>query len=309
MGRVRFACVSLALVLVVAGARGMQAQPAPQPVPPPAPVQSTPQLPAQPAQPYTLDMPQPDAATPLVAPRPAAQGPVSIRILPSPKTEQELVAERQDREQRSALENSLMIFAGALVAIGFLQFIALAIQGLYLWLALRAMQDPIELAARNFTIAQRAVVSIGSLAWSVFGTNVRVAPTLENGGSTPTRNLRISTNWRAWHGELPPDFNYSYNRPPDSVFLGPRGRAEVGSALIPMRDIQAAIEERLQIYYWGRATYEDIFDGSQPYSIEFCYRLDAAGTPPDKLSLTFTHYGRHNRSEGDNQRPVVLDKR
>ena len=33
-------------------------------------------------------------------------------------------------------------------------------------------------------------------------------------------------------------------------------------SLIPMRDIQAAIEERVQLYFWGRATYEDMFEGT-----------------------------------------------
>ena len=48
-----------------------------------------------------------------------------------------------------------------------------------------------------------------------------------------------------------------------------------------MRDIQAAIEERVQLYFWGRATYEDMFEGSEPHFLEFCYRLDVTGTAPD----------------------------
>ncbi len=76
-----------------------------------------------------------------------------------------------------------------------------------------------------------------------------------------------------------------------------------GAVLIPMRDIQAAIEDRVGLYFWGRATYEDMFEGSEPHFLEFCYRLDVSGTTPDKFTLTFTHYGVHNRSDEDSQRP------
>ena len=47
-----------------------------------------------------------------------------------------------------------------------------------------------------------------------------------------------------------------------------------------MRDVQAAIEERLHLYLWGRATYEDMFEGSEPHFFEFCYRLDVSGARP-----------------------------
>ena len=66
-----------------------------------------------------------------------------------------------------------------------------------------------------------------------------------------------------------------------------------------MRDIQAAIEDRVHLYFWGRATYEDMFEGSEPHFIEFCYRLDVSGATPDKITLMFTHYGAHNRSDED----------
>ena len=141
--------------------------------------------------------------------------------------------------------------------------------------------------------------------WSPAGTNVKISPTWANSGSTPTRNLRISTNWKASHGELPADFVFTYTRPPERLFLGPGGRADVGSVLIPMRDIQAAIEDRVQIYFWGRATYEDMFEGSEPHFIEFCHRLEVKGTAPHDLTLTFVHYGLHNRSDEDSQRAAA----
>ena len=219
-----------------------------------------------------------------------------------PRTEAELAAERQERERRQATDTRLLILAALLVAVGFFQFVAFSIQALYVWLALRAMRRSALQSQRNLTTAQRAFVHVGSVAWSAAGANVKVSPAWDNNGTTPTRGLRISTNWKAWHGELPADFGYPYTRPPDRLFLGPKGQSDIGSVLIPMRDIQAAIEERVQLYFWGRATYEDMFEGSEPHFLEFCYRLDVTGATPDKIALTFTHFGAHNRSDEDSLR-------
>jgi hypothetical protein len=230
-------------------------------------------------------------------------------VVPTPKTEQELAAEREQRERWQTLDTRLLILAGVLVALGLFQVVVFTVQGMFVWFALRAMRRTAQLAERNAVMAQRAFVHVSSLAWSLAGSSVKVSPTWENNGTTPSRSLRISTNWKAWHGELPADFAFSYIRPPDRLFLGPRGKTDAGSVTIPMRDIQAAIEERVQLYYWGRATYEDVFEGSEPHFVEFCYRLDAKGTAPNAITIAFSHYGPYNRTDEDSQRPAILDER
>jgi hypothetical protein len=307
---------ALALLLVIAadGAparhsfsdrlRIAQSQPADQPEPY---IERNPAQLPRPATPTPPPAPQP--ANPLVDQNAGQKGPVSIRIVPSPKSEEEMVAERQEREQRAALENKLMWFAALLVGIGLFQFIAIAGLGLLLWFALGAIRRPVELVENNMSVVQRAFVGVATIDWSVVGDNLRITPVLENGGATPSRSLRVSTNWRASHGDLPPDFSYSYSQPPDRIFLGAHGRAPIGAVSIPVRDAQAAIEGRLQLYLWGRATYNDMFDGSEPHFIEFCYRLDISGAPPDRLAVAFAPYGQHNRSDQDSVRPAAVEQR
>ena len=233
--------------------------------------------------------------------------PVPVRVVEPAKSAEQLAREQQERDQereeRDLFNNRLLMYSGLLVAVGVLLSVAFLVQTLYLLLALRSVRKVANAAQRNMTTAQRAFLYIGAMAWSPAGTNVKVTPTWANSGATPTRNLRISTNWKTSHGELPADFVFTYQRAPERLFLGPNGRADVGAALIPMRDIQAAIEERVSLYFWGRATYEDMFEGSEPHFLEFCYRLDVSGATPDKVALTFTHYGAHNRSDEDSQRP------
>ena len=261
------------------------------------------------SRPRSTGSPLRPAPPAVVQPAPSAQPaqPVPVRVVEPAKSAEQLAREQQERDQereeRDLFNNRLLMYSGLLVAVGVLLSVAFLVQTLYLLLALRSVRKVANAAQRNMTTAQRAFLYIGAMAWSPAGTNVKVTPTWANSGATPTRNLRISTNWKTSHGELPADFVFTYQRAPERLFLGPNGRADVGAALIPMRDIQAAIEERVSLYFWGRATYEDMFEGSEPHFLEFCYRLDVSGATPDKVALTFTHYGAHNRSDEDSQRP------
>jgi hypothetical protein len=304
-------CASLALILALTSipigavhAQSQQQQRQRRQEPPPPPPAQPAQPAPQPAPPVAAPAPPPPApaAPPAAQPRPAEQPPVPVRIVEQPKSAAQLAAEIQEREERTTFSGRLLMYSGLLVAIGLLLAVAFLVQALYLWLALRGVRKSTRAIERNMSTAQRAFLYIGAMAWSPAGTNVKISPTWANSGTTPTLNLRISTNWKISHGELPADTVFTYTRPPERLFLGPGGRADVGAVLIPMRDIQAAIEERVQLYFWGRATYEDMFEGSEPHFLEFCYRLDVTGATPDKITLTFTHFGAHNRSDEDSVR-------
>jgi hypothetical protein len=314
------ACLALALVCSLASIgtaeaqsqrrQQQQRQPEPPP-PPPQPAQPAPapapQIAPQPEPPRVAPTPPPAASTPQAVPRATEQTPLPVRVIEPTKSADQLAREQQERdrerEERDTFNNRLLMYSGLLVAVGVLLSVAFLVQTLYLLLALRGMRKVANAAQSNMASAQRAFLYIGAMVWSPAGTNVKVTPNWANSGTTPTRNLRISTNWKTSHGELPADFVFTYARAPERLFLGPGGRADVGAVLIPMRDIQAAIEDRVGLYFWGRATYEDMFEGSEPHFLEFCYRLDISGATPDKITLMFTHYGAHNRSDEDSQRP------
>jgi hypothetical protein len=48
---------------------------------------------------------------------------------------------------------------------------------------------------------------------------------------------------------------------------------------------------------------------AEPHYFEFCYRIEASGATPDRIVLTFAHFGVHNRSDEDSQRPAAADAR
>jgi hypothetical protein len=249
--------------------------------------------------------PQSQQASPV---SPAGQGsmsvrvtdqPVAVRVIDQPRTEAQIAAEQRDRAERAALSDQLLIFAALLVAVGAFLAIAFAVQVFYLGLGLRTMRRYSQKADRNMMATQRAFVYGSELTWNAEGGHGRISPRWSNSGPTPTRKLRIGTNWKASHDELRPDFEINYVQPPESLFLGPGSKAEFGTVLIPMRDIQAAIEQRLQLYVWGRATYDDLFEGTKPHFFEFCHRVDVVGETPGNIGVSFTQFGLSNGSDED----------
>jgi len=261
-----------------------QSEPPPQVAPQPEPPASPPPAPSVPS---TIEL------------RPVIQGPVPVQIVPAPKTEAQLDAEQREHDERAALTDQLTVFGALLVAVGAFLAVAFAVQAFYFALALRAVRRSTQVGQRNAVAAQRAFVYLGEFAWFNDGNNVRITPVWANAGTTPSKSLRVSTNWKASQGELAADFVYIYARPPEPLFLGPSARAELGTVVIPMRDIEAALTGNVFLYVWGRAAYEDVFDDSKPHFFEFCHRIVVGGTTPNNIALTFVQHGLRNCTDQD----------
>jgi hypothetical protein len=277
----RIVCVRLVLALALIAAGPSFAQAPDQAEPPPPPPATAPQPPV---------------------PVRVVDQPLSVRALEAPKTGEQLVAEQAERAERRAFGDQLLLYAALVVGVIAFLAIAFALQTFYLGIGLRAMRRSALQIDRNVLSIQRAFVYLGGLDWGIAGANVRISPMWANAGTTPTRRLRVATNWKASHGELPPDFDINYVRAPENLFLGPSARSEFGTVFIPMRDIQAAIEQRLHLYVWGRATYDDMFEGSEPHFFNFCHRLEVAGTTPNNIGLRFTQFGLNNGSDEDRRK-------
>jgi hypothetical protein len=258
----------------------------------------------------------PEPAAPQTPPPVVTQQPVPVQVVDQPlavrtvevkKTDAELAAEQQERADRRAFADQLLIYAALVVAVIAFLAVVFGLQAFYLGVGLRAIRRTALQIDRNVLNVRRAFVHIGTMEWSVAGENVRIGPIWANSGTTPTRRLRIATNWKASHGELPADFDTNYVRAPENLFLGPGARTEFGGMFIPMRDIQAAIDERLHLYVWGRATYDDLFEGSQPHFFNFCYRVEVTGESPDNIWLRFAQFGMNNSSDADSLKPDERD--
>src|ERR1035437_6208915 len=68
------------------------------------------------------------------------QSPTIVKIIPTPKTAEKAEADRQEREDKSKSDWSLVKLTGALAFIGFLQLLVFGWQGIQLKRAVRAAQ-------------------------------------------------------------------------------------------------------------------------------------------------------------------------
>ena len=128
--------------------------------------------------------------------------------------------------------------------------------------------------------SQRAIVSIGGVTnpfrkilsgdgsrWE----SIRVGFFVRNGGPTPPRDLHVKINYQAFTGELPQNFTFpdQDDRAAKAMFLGPQ-TSEASYVTIPVSTFINAIEEKKRVYFWGWATYRDVFRGTPTRLTEFC---------------------------------------
>ena len=129
------------------------------------------------------------------------------------------------------------------------------------------MRRRAQMADRNVMATQRAFVYVSELTWSGAAATSGSAPIWANSGTTPTRSFGSAPTGRRRTASCRPTSTINYvacrRRTCSSAR---RAKAEFGAIFIPMRDIQAAIEERLHLYVWGRATYDDMFEGTSRIS-------------------------------------------
>src|SRR4029079_7486150 len=182
----RIVCARLAIAVALTMGGSSFAQAPDQDAPPPPPPAATPQSPV---------------------PVRVVDQPLSVQPLETPKTGEQLAAEQAERAERRAFGDQLLLYAALVVAVIAFLAIAFALQTFYLGIGLRAMRRSALQIDRNVLSIQRAFVYLGGLDWGVAGANIRISPMWANAGTTPTRRLRVATNWKASHGELPPDFD------------------------------------------------------------------------------------------------------
>jgi hypothetical protein len=104
----------------------------------------------------------------------------------------------------------------------------------------------------------------------------------ENSGNTPTRNMKMGTNWHSFDNELPDDFDFPEvgGRPFEvPMMLGPKATTWSGECVIPIEVLEDVRMGKKHVYLWGWVEYNDVFDGSKRHRTESCTHLIVAGDP------------------------------
>jgi hypothetical protein len=137
------------------------------------------------------------------------QSPAIVRILPTPKTAEEVDADRKDREDKNRSDSWLVKLTGALAFIGFLQLIVFGWQGIQLKRSVSAAKDATELGNKEFIATHRPKVIVryiqgpfhdeqgkGFIWVTVVNTGINAA-TIEAFGADLARRMDETEEWVA----------------------------------------------------------------------------------------------------------------
>ncbi len=130
-------------------------------------------------------------------------------------------------------------------------------------------------------------------------TGWRLQLRVENSGNTPTKDLRMHFSWVCVPNDLPENFTYedkgkAVDHP---LMIGPKSGIFTGPMEISNVDIQKVRVGKLKLYFYGWATYYDVFENTPLHRTEFCFEASpkfAIDTKDLKLFLNLRFHQRHN---------------
>jgi hypothetical protein len=163
---------------------------------------------------------------------------------------------------------AIAAWASALVA---------AVAAGFLVLQLQAAEQANAVADRNLVVSQRPYVVFAGFQYDAFNDVTRndqpvisVTPQWINQGNTPTRNLAIYISGVSDHPYSPRDLVVPGNAQLTTLSLGPKAQFAGNDFKISGDDADQMQQDRLKLYVWGVANYQDAFSDAAPRRTQFC---------------------------------------
>lgn len=280
---------------------------------------------------------QSPAASPQTADPPAAaQPPVTVNVLPTPKTEAERAEEATERKEKMELNRQIVKFSSGLyyATIGLAAatiLLVITIGGLTVFAmgqsraikaavadAAQATLASNQIAVSNSQKQLRAYVTARDLKLVVHREAPPVDATeqkqgrintygfaaiLKNGGQTPANQVEVNVSCRKFNTTIPNDFDF----PDSNLFgygvIGPGGELQSPLIRIAASEFDAAKTEGTW-WFWGWVEYGDIFSFTERHRTEFCFAIDRRRTPGTELWVGFNPHSRFNAVDGNCLRPI-----
>lgn len=197
--------------------------------------------------------------------------------------------------------------------IGVLTLLALTVYTRITYEQWKAMLDSNAINREALESVQRAFVNIGKTMQDnpvvIPGQNEirgwEFRPRMANSGSTPTRNASSHANFLFLPAALPADFSFPDlgAQTPDIPFiLGPKEEAMGALLNVPFSAIEDVKGKKTRLFFWGWATYNDIFPKTPQHISMFCIELaEVRGplTPNTGYQFLWSLCGRHNCADDE----------
>jgi hypothetical protein len=136
--------------------------------------------------------------------------------------------------------------------------------------------------------------SINKVFWAL-------SPIWENNGNTPTKNLRLNSNF--FYSDSPLQANFLFPPKGESIptMLGPHAIVG-GDKIYILGDALVEVQNGSKfLYIWGSAIYQDVFAGTAQHITKFCFEIkNITGDPTqpysvqNPLGIDFSHYKKNN---------------
>ncbi len=234
------------------------------------------------------------------------ESPVFVKVLPTPKTQEETEQESKDREQKTSNDRNLVYLTGVLAGVGFLQLVVFGYQAYKLRQTVESAGEQADAMERHIGEAARSATAMENIATTIQAGNQAVMrayltvtigaalyqerrvgqtdlkfearPNLVNTGNTPARKVHIRTKADILPIPLPKDFGFPL---PDESMQS--AETSVGAHVaahqtyilsatvdhfVPDAEVPTIKEgAKKALCAWGLITYEDIFGNN--HSTEF----------------------------------------
>jgi hypothetical protein len=262
--------------------------------------------------------------------------PLAVSVIPAPKSAEDLEKEGYERGEKRNLDRGMTAYTGyvAVLTVGLL--VVAAAQALMFYYQLRIMakslgdtkvaadaakesaksaRESTDIARVSMIASERAYVHHGDMRWTshlnITSQTIywRLQAGWNNSGNTPTRGLRLWTEWLLQDKELPEDhvFDIPSNAKFVPAMLAP-GANTIGRRFnISGEDLAAVAAGTKHLYLWGRATYKSVFPESGEHVTDFCRKAtNITGNPKlawdkttNNVGIEFMAIGWQNCSDED----------
>jgi hypothetical protein len=267
----------------------------------------------------------------------APQPPIIVNVSPPQKTKSEIEEDAKEHEEKSKLDRQLVKLTADLAnyTLGlFIATIALVLAtaslGYFAWRQAEDTQESLanartsadaanksaEIAERALIAGQRAFLSV-SFVPSVQKilaedriTHWNFMPVWKNSGETPTRNMTNHINIRLFDRPIPMDWEFPdiwvantpvEDRSPIPLGAAPRDTVNGQTVGVTIDEMKGVVAGTKWLYFWGWATYNDVFPNTPLHVTRFAVRIIAGGDPTstEKISISFPYIGKYNCTDDE----------
>jgi hypothetical protein len=219
------------------------------------------------------------------------QSPIIVKIMESPKTQEEIQRDINERDEQTANNRKLTYFTGGLAFVALLQFIGIAIQAWFLRksfiatkLAAEAAKTSADVAEKMLTLGERAYLVVDGFSKPTLGLGekLQVKCSIINQGRTPATIIRIFENKVQIFDEIPHppvyDTGMTIKRFVGTGFENRVPMDFMETDKITENEFEGIMRGKLKVFVYRKFNYTDIFGKThetgfcaelQPYTREF----------------------------------------